>query len=219
MRSKFLFLAMLAATAAPATADDHPLFRPSRDVAVEYRSAGMTQGSAANPGGPVTMRFASKTSRIRIEGAGGRGYAILDPDAGRMTMVMAEKQMYVERPADPGMIAMFRGTNTAFKKTGTDTVAGVTCTVYEATINERNGQVCLTGDGVLLRARSNDPEHRELEATKVTYADQPAALFETPAGYQKLDIPDMTGGGRRPMSDFGPPHGPPGSNGGSQSGH
>jgi hypothetical protein len=202
MRQTLLILAALAA-AAPALADDHPLLRPARDVAVEYRTSGMPPGAAAEPGKAVTMRFASKTGRIRIDGPNGRGYAIVDVDAARMTVIMAERSLYMERPADPGMLAMFQATNAAFRKTGTDTIAGVGCTTYDATINDHNGQVCLTGDGVLLRARSDDADrHREFEALKVTYGDQPAALFEVPAGFQKMDIPDA---GRRPISGFGPP--------------
>jgi len=54
--------------------------------------------------------------------------------------------------------------------------------------HDRGGQVYLTGDGVLLRARGDDPDrNRQLEAVRVTYAAQPASLFETPAGFQKLD--------------------------------
>lgn len=199
MRYKFLLLSVLAATP-PAWADDRPLIRPTRDVAVEYRSGGGAQGQT---GSVVMMRFASKTNRIRIDGAGGQGYAILDPDASRMTVVVPDKRTYFERPADPGMVAMFQGTNSAYRKTGTATVAGVACTTYDATINDRSGQVCLTNDGVLLRARTIDADRdRQLEAVKVTYSEQPAPLFETPAGYQKTDGPDQT---RRPISGFGPP--------------
>ena len=111
----------------------------------------------------------------------GRGYAILDPGAGQMTMVMEERHMYLERPADPGMLAMFQATNDAFRKTGSDTVAGVACTTYDATFNEHNGQVCLTDDGVMLRARSADADRqRELEAVKVTYGEQPARPVRGP---------------------------------------
>jgi len=194
MRHRLLILAMLAATT-PALADDHPLIRPSRDVAVEYRSTGGPQSPAMEPGKVVTMRFASKTGRIRIEGPNGRGYAVLDMDSGRMTMVMEEQHIYLEQPADPGMTAMFQARNTAFKKTGGDMIAGVSCTIYEATISDRKGEVCLTGDGVLLRARSGEPDrHRELEAVKVTYGEQPDAMFEAPAGFQKMDPAAMQRG-------------------------
>jgi Domain of unknown function (DUF4412) len=197
-------LAMLTVTV-PARAEDAPMIRPTRDVAVEYRSNGPQQGPAPGPGAVVTMRFSSKSGRIRIDGPRGHGYAILDPDAGQMTMVMEERHMYAERPADPGMVAMFQATNAAFKKTGSDTIAGVACTIYDATFNEHSGQVCLTSDGVMLRARSADADrHRELEAVSVTFADQPAALFEIPAGFEKLDATNMPRG-----MNLGPPGGGP----------
>ncbi|HEX3991499.1 MAG TPA: hypothetical protein VHX39_10045, partial [Acetobacteraceae bacterium] len=127
MRHTFMILALLA-IAVPARADNAPMIHPSRDVAVEYRSGAAQPGPAAEPGRVVTMRFSSKTDRIRIEGASGRGFVILDPGAGVMTMIMQEAHVYAERPADPGMIAMFQATSAAFKKTGSDTVAGVACT-------------------------------------------------------------------------------------------
>jgi hypothetical protein len=205
MRRTFLILALFAVTA-PARAADAPMIHPSRDVAVEYRSTGAQQGPGSAPGAAVTMRFSSKTGRIRIDGASGRGYAILDPGAGQMTMVMEERHMYVERPADPGMIAMFKATNASFKKIGSDTIAGLACTIYDATFNEHSGQVCLTNDGVMLRARSDDPDRqRELEAVSVSYGDQAGDLFEVPAGYQKLEMPNMP-----PGMNMGPHGGGPG---------
>ncbi len=205
MRQTLLILALLAVTAA-ARADNAPMIHPSRDVAVAYRSSGAQQGPPAAAGAVVTMRFSSKSGRIRIDGASGRGYAILDPGAGKMTMVMQERHMYVERPADPGMVAMFKATNASFRKTGSDTIAGVACTTYDATFNEHSGQVCLTNDGVMLRARSADTDRqRELEAVTVNYADQPADLFEVPAGYQKLEMPNPP-----PGMNMGPPGGQPG---------
>jgi hypothetical protein len=214
MRQMFPIMVLLTqallAVAGPARADNAPMIHPSRDVAVEYRSNrappnGAQQGPAAEAGRVVTMRFASKTGRIRIDGASGRGYAILDPAVGKMTMVMEERHLYVERPADPGMLAMFKATNQSFRKTGSDTIAGVACTNYDATFNEHSGQVCLTNDGVMLRARSADADRqRELEAVTVNYADQPADLFDVPAGYQKLEMPNLP-----PGMNVGPPGGGP----------
>jgi hypothetical protein len=213
MRYGLLLLAALAGTT-PAWAQDRPLARPNRDVAVEYRSSGVPQGPMTGQGDLVTMRFNSRTSRIRMDGTGGRGYVILDTDAGRMTVVMTEQHMYMERPADPGMMAMFQARNTAFRKIGTETVAGVACTLYDVTVNDRTGQVCLTDDGVLLRTHGNDPgRDRSLEAVKVTYSEQPASLFEPPAGFQRMDMPNIPGGmppGMGGPARGGMPGNPPG---------
>jgi hypothetical protein len=203
MRGKLLVTICFVA-AAPAFAADHPLTKPTRDVAVEYRSS--APGQAQNdPNATLTMRFASKTGLIRIEGPFASGYAILDPNNSIMTLVMTQQQMYMQRPADTGMWATFQAGNADFKRTGSDTIAGVACTNYDTTINGQDGQLCLTGDGVLLRARSSAPDRqRQLEAVKVTYADQPADLFAPPAGYKKLVAPDL---GRPPGM---PPGAPPG---------
>lgn len=127
-----------------------------------------------------------------------------------MTMVVADKHMYFEQPADPGMTTMFQAKNTAFSKTGIDTVAGFSCTTYDASIGDRKGQVCLTIDGVLLHAGSLDLDsHRELAAVKVTYGDQRPVMFEPPAGFQKLDPAAMSRGMVAPMMAPPPPGGGP----------
>ena len=204
MRRQFLLLALLAAAAA-AHAEDRPSMRPTRGVAVEYRSNAMPNGPADSPSGTITMRFSGNGGRVRIDGPHGHGYAILDIDHGRMIMVLTDQHMYMEQPANPGMLAMFQPQPGTFRATGTDTIAGIECTNYDARINDHDGQVCLTGDGVLLRAKTAEHDRqRQLEAVKVTYADQPAALFEPPADFKKFDMPDMAG--HEPMPGTGSPH-------------
>jgi hypothetical protein len=215
MRHAFAMLALLAA-ASPAEADDRPPLRPTRDVEVEYRTTGMpqapmggpmgapgsSQGGGANARtttGTLTIHYAVKGNWLRIEGMNGRGYAIIDRDAGRMTIVMTERQMYLEMPHDLARDASGLGgleaAGATFKKLGTETVAGLGCTNYETSNNDRKGKICLTDDGVWLRASSDDPNHRrDLVATKVTFTSQSASLFEPPAGFQKLDIPAVPGG-------------------------
>jgi hypothetical protein len=201
MVKRLLVVAMLA-IAAPAAADERPLTKPNRDVAVEYKSNALAQ-SQPDSNATVTMRFASKTGLTRIEGTFGPGYAILDYNAGTVTIVMVEQRMYMQRPADPAMLGL-QSPGAVFKKIGPDTVAGIACTTYDATINQQEGQVCLTGDGVLLRARSGTPDHRrELEAVKVTYATQPADLFAPPAGFKKVDASNL------PRPPGAPPAAPP----------
>ena len=210
MRLQFMILAAFV-TVAPAMAEDRPLMRPDRDVEVDYHSTGMASGPNGAAGGVVTMHFTGAGNRIRIDAQNGRGSVIMDADGGRMIVLMVDRHMYIERPADPAMMPMLRMSNAHLMKTGTDTVAGLSCTVYDASGGDKKGQVCLTGDGVLLRARSEDGQH-ELLATKVTYAVQSAALFEPPADFQKFDIPNMPGG--MPPGMGGPPAGargmPPG---------
>ena len=62
---------------------------------------------------------------------------------------------------------------------------------------------CVTDVGVVLRSKWQDGKG-VLEATQVTYAPQPAALFTPPAGFQKLELP----AGMPPMGQ--PGNRPPG---------
>lgn len=190
MRHNLLILALLAA-AMPAPAQNRPLLLPNRDVAVAYLTRGMVPGPAGDLGNTVMVRFASDRDRLRIDGPYGRFYAIVDIDAARMVIVMPEHRLYVTQPADPDMMAVFHAENTEFRRIGDEVVAGRRCTAYDAAVNDRTGRICLTDDGVLLRARIADPDRRpEVEAVTVTYARQPAAMFQMPPGFRRLDIPN-----------------------------
>lgn len=234
MRHRFLFLAVVVA-AAPALADDHPLLRPTRDVEVEYRTTGMpdampgarsnrggagdqTSGPAGGAGGTMIIHYTAKTGRIRIEAPNGAGYAIIDRQNHSVIVVMTQQHVYMEMPRsvtnDPNFLATLDGANTTFRKVGTDTIAGMGCTIYDATANGHEGQVCLSDDGVWLRAKGGEPNRaHEMEAIRVTYAQQADALFEPPADFQKMDIPALARG----MSE-GMPGGMPGGMSGGATG-
>ncbi len=190
MRHNFLiFTALLAAV--PALAQDRPLILPAHDVAVEYQTRGMIPGPAATT--TVLARFSSNRRLVRVDGPDDRFYAIVDIDAARMAIVMPEQRIYVEQPADPDIVGLLQ--DPSLRRIGADTVAGLPCTAYDAAVNDRSGQVCLTDDGVLLRARIADPDRRpEMQAVSVTYARQPAEMFEIPAGFHRLDLPYLPDG-------------------------
>ena len=188
----WLATALGLAMAAPAAADDHPpVMRPSRDVVVEYHVAGVTAGQHRSD--TVRMYFTDHGMKLRIEPVGQPGYSIVDRSAARMVMVMTQQHIYMEVPYDPQRVMAFEGKDTTFTRVGTDTVAGIGCTVYDAKRSDRSGQVCLSDDGLLLRAKSDDPAQAGggLEATSVTYGPQPASLFAPPPDFQKMDIPAM----------------------------
>lgn len=188
------FALALSCLALPVRADGTPLLKPSKDVVVEYRASGMAQGPMAGGDGPMRIYFGGQGSRMRIEPPNGQGYMLMDTAAGRMLVVMTAQRMYMELPRAQSMAPILDATNATFKKLGTDTVAGARCTIYETTSDTRKGQVCLTDDGVMLRGQGGDTGSRQaMEAVKITYAPQPAALFEPPAGFTKMDMPDMGG--------------------------
>ena len=127
----------------PAPAQDRPKLHPTRDVEVEYRTTGMPRAptAPANPdpnagaGGALTMHFTTKGNRLRIEGMNGRGYAIIDKDAGRMIMVMTERKMNIEMPRDmtgePNVLEGWSRRTRHSKKLARKSVAGLNCTTYE----------------------------------------------------------------------------------------
>jgi hypothetical protein len=197
MRRKILTFAALVA-AASALAQERPMMLPVRDVAVEYHSRGMVPGPAGELTSTVMVRFASNRQELRVDGPYGRFYALVDINAALMMIVMPEQRLYVEQPADPGIIALLQGA--PLWRIGAETVAGIPCTAYDATLNQHSGRVCLTDDGVLLRAQIAEPDRRpELEAVNVTYGPQPARMFTIPAGFQKLNMPNLPFG-----LNFGP---------------
>jgi hypothetical protein len=189
-RNLLLLVAVLAAT--PGLARARLLILPAQDVVVEYHSRGMVPGPVGTLTTTVMVRFGVRAERLRIDGPYGGFYALVDVDDARLTMVMPGQRVYVDQPADPDLMALLQAGDSDFRRIGTEMIAGLACTDYVAAINNHSGQVCLTDDGVLLRARIADPDRQpELEAVSVTYALQPPALFEIPAGFHKLNIPDL----------------------------
>ena len=192
--------------AAAAFAQDAPPVRPVRDVVVEYRPIGMGE----NGGGAITMHFANKGGRIRIDSPDG-GFVAFDSATDRTLIVIAPNRSYMDVATDPAQRPPFFAPHGGLVKSGTATVAGARCSIYDARINGQDGQLCLTDDGVLLRVESGG---RRMEAVRVSFDAQPASLFEPPAGFRKTEPPRP----RRGMTDDGPPNPPRGSYWGIQTG-
>jgi hypothetical protein len=196
MRQKLLILAAISA-AVPILSWARPLILPIHDVVVEYHSRGMVPGPSGTLTTTVMVRFAGGGDRLRVDGPYGGFYALVDVQGARLIMVMPDKRIYVDQPADPNLIALLQSDDPAFQKIGTDRIAGLDCTDYAGDINGHSGRVCLTDDGVLLRARVDEPDRRpELEAVSVIYAPQPSDMFEIPDGFHRVNLP-------RPPHGFG----------------
>ncbi len=194
--------------AGPAAAQDRPPLTPTRDVMVEYLAGG--QASAAKSGdadrGSVRVRVRFGGGMLRVEPASLAGYVLVDPRAGRALVVLEKQRIVMEVPdwfsLGPGALL---GDQVRFTRRGADLVAGLSCTVWDVQAPEgRSGQICETSDGVVLRAAGTDPRfgRGHLEAIRVTYAPQPAKLFQPPIGYKTVDLlhmlPGLSGAGPRP---------------------
>ena len=195
-----LAAAVALAATLPAAAQDHPLFQPSRDVMVEYHVLNVHPGDHRSD--TVRMYFTDGGMKMRIEPVGQPGYSIIDRRAHLMLLVMAPQHMYMEVAYDQNQVMTFDATGATFQRVGPDTVAGLACTDYKVERQGRNGQVCLTGDGVLLRAKGENAGQAThgMEAVSVTYGPQSASLFVPPPDYRKMDMAAMGHGMAAPPS-------------------
>ena len=79
-------------------------------------------------------------------------------------------------------------------RVGSDTIAGERCDLYR----QDDATVCMTSDGILLRAMSDAGEGMEMRS--LTRGPQPPHYFQLPAGYTVMD---MRGGGFGAMGGYG----------------
>ena len=183
-----LALALLAAL--PAAGQQRPVLRPTRDLAVVYRvqATGPTGQPEART---VRMYWTGQGSRLRLEADGQPGFALVDFAAGRMRMVMPAQKAYAEVTFDrdhaPGLNIP---ANATVERGGSDTVAGVGCTVWTVRGPQGGGTACITDDGLLLRVSGSQPgQAAALEAVSVAYGPQPASLFTLPGGLRQIAPP------------------------------
>ncbi len=198
---KSVMMAAIAATAfaGAAAAQDRPAITPTKDVTVEY-SYKSTPKAGPPQQGQSKIATAAGGKQMRIEGVGPAGYMVIDRAGGHTMMVMDAQHSYIEMPFDPARAGPFAmRENMKFARKGTDTVAGIKCTVWETQGDQGTGTACITDDGVLLRGESNGPNgHALMTATSVSYASLPDSVFQPPAGYQKMQMPALPPGAGRP---------------------
>jgi hypothetical protein len=184
------------APASNAWAQDRPPLAPTRDATIDYRIEGGASGGARQ----MRMQFTAGGKLIRIEMPGQQGYVVMDRNANRILFIMAGAKRYLERPLPPGHQAPFEvSQGRAFVRKGTETIAGVPCTVWEGK-GDRHGFGCITEDGLVLRGESEMPNggHMSLIATAVSTAPLGAAVFAPPAGFTRMEMPAGPPGAPRP---------------------
>jgi len=177
--------------AAAAQAQDRPLLQPSRDVTVTYQVDGAAVSSV--PGGidgPLRVSWDSARQRLRADAAS-RPQAIL-VDLPHRTATVLDSTMRAavalpvrERDLQPLTLAGARMT-----RRGEDKVAGLACTVWDVQSARGTGTVCVTADGVPLRADGAvDGRRGSFTAASVVYGAVAPGLFAPPPGYFNLNIP------------------------------
>ena len=185
MRIHATLILLLLAT--PAMAQSRPTGFPTRDVTVAYQ---------IQNGHHITIAFSAVTRRLRVSGmAAPGGYAIVERDGDAMFLVMPQQRVAMRTTEPPAMHdALTMRAFSGFARAGGATVAGLACTVWKVHSARGDGDICVTGDGVLLRARrsgTGGAEETLLQATKVTYRALPDTAFEVPAGYQTMTMPTL----------------------------
>lgn len=164
---------LLAAIAAsPAWADAPPSMTPTRDVDVDYAMAG---------GLRQHMQWDVANQLLRVDPPGGGLYMLVDYRRDRMLLVSPARHSFTQVAGAAPLPTP--GSDTKWQRGTSETVAGLPCTNW-LTRDTTGNQValCLTTDGVLLRARA--PTGILVQAEQVTYRAADPLAFKVPPDYQ-----------------------------------
>lgn len=172
-------LAVILGTGAGA---ERPLLRPIHDVDVIY---------AVDAGDGTTLherlRWRAAAQELRLDPPTAGLYVIIDLAARRMSTVRTAERMVVETAAPDNVTGMPDSAAAAAVRGATDEVAGLACTDWDMTDAAGEvARVCLTDDGVLLRARAGG--RTLLSAETVVTGPLDAALFQVPADYARRSL-------------------------------
>lgn len=175
--------AMLLA-ALPAMAQERPQLVPARDVAITYR--------APQAGGDIRMSWLAAQGLMRLDLPGGQGWMVVAPQGeGAAFLVLPDQRLVMELP--PGQAAEARrlapGPEARFTREGAERIVNTPCTVWRVQEGAQTGRVCLTADGLTLRAEQvNQPDTR-MEAVAIAHGPQDPARFQRPAGFRTFQLP------------------------------
>jgi hypothetical protein len=176
-------LAFLVGGAADGTATgDRPLLRPAHDVDVTYA---LDAGNGAVLHERLRWRAATQTLRVDppTEGL----YVIIDFVARRMSTVRTAERTVIDMAAPDNVTGVPDSAAGASVRQGTDTVAGLLCNDWDMTdAAGEAARVCLTDDGVMLRARAGARTLLNAETVSATPVD-PAA-FRIPPEYTHRSV-------------------------------
>ncbi len=184
MRSGLALAAVCATWAGAGHADGPPPTVPTRDVDVIYQTA-RSDRAGHEQVLSQRMRWNAKLGRQRVDPPVSGVYMVLDTRAHRMMAVHDADRSVLELNAARATATPGLPKGGALAAVGSARVAGLPCTEWST--RDSAGLpaiVCLTTDGVLLRATSG--QHVLVEATSVTYGPMDPALFDAPPGYRHV---------------------------------
>lgn len=174
-----------------AAAQDRPLIQPSRDVAVRYR----VEGAAASvvPGGipnALLLSWDAAGQRLRAEPEGRTQAVIVDLRAHSAQVVDTMLRSALTLPTRDSDFQPLTLEGARLTRRNEAVVAGLPCTNWAVQSSRGNGTVCLTADGVALRADGDvDGRHGTFTASSVSYGPVRDDLFRVPADFMQLNFP------------------------------
>lgn len=184
---------LLATLPATARAQDRPRLQPSRDVAVTYRLEG--DAASAVPGGvPGALRLSwdAAGQRLRAEPEGRTQAVIVDLRAHSAQMVDATLRSALTLPVRDADLQPLTLDGARLTRRGDAVVAGLPCTDWAVQSPRGAGTVCLTADGVALRAEGEmDGRRGSFTASSVSYGPQRDELFRVPPDYMQFSLPKI----------------------------
>jgi hypothetical protein len=167
-----ILAALLAST--PAWADSPPT-TPSRDVDVVY---------AMGRGLHQRMRWDVTNHLLRVDPPVEGLFMVVDYRAGHMALVRPAEHAVLEVPGTSPLATLGLADGN-WQRAGTDQVVGLPCTEWHTRdVAGQDAQLCLTEDGVLLRASAASGVLAQAE--QVQYVRSDPALFQIPPDYQVL---------------------------------
>lgn len=143
------------------------------------------------------------TNRMETELQGQQSIMIMRGDRNVMWTIMPAQRMYMEFSLDSAQAQAMEipdAEGWRLESVGRETVNGIPATKYRAIAPEQDGKAMrgymwITADGIPVRMDLADGKDRVLmELRDLAVGPQPAALFEPPAGYQRLAIGAGSGG-------------------------
>jgi hypothetical protein len=189
--------AALAACSPPAPSDAAKTEQPAGGVSLPglTRTAYRVEGVSTNDAGKTTpMVMVRDGGKLRLETSSDEGPStiIINKDAGEAYVIgamsghmIAMRMPTTQVPKD--MDELLGEFTTDAHQVGPCSAAGEVGADWEKlnTSNETE-RVCISGDGVFLRASTNGKV--QWEATQVARGPQPADAFTVPAGVQVMDM-------------------------------
>ncbi len=172
-----------------------PLTLPTHDVAVVYRADGAARD--AIPGGvsgPVRVAWSAERQLLRVEPEGRTQVLLVNLAAASVKVVDSGLHSAMSLPVRAKDLEPLTLRDAHLTRRGRSTVAGRACTDYAVESRRGHGTLCLTDDGIALRADGEvDGKRGSFTAVSVTDGRLPPGLFEVPQGYMQLALPGLSG--------------------------